>query len=75
VTARALKELDDPARRAEIAAACRSWAAQFDWDASAGQLAELIADAVPGNSGRHADADDSGHAVRGAAPGSATPRP
>jgi glycosyltransferase involved in cell wall biosynthesis len=46
VTERALSELADPARRAEIAAACRSWAAQFSWDASAGQLAELIAAAA-----------------------------
>jgi glycosyltransferase involved in cell wall biosynthesis len=51
VIERALKELDDPARRTEIAEACRSWAAQFDWDASAGQLADLIADAVHGNGG------------------------
>jgi glycosyltransferase involved in cell wall biosynthesis len=43
---RALGELEHPARRAEIAAACRSWAAQFDWDASAGQLAALIGAAV-----------------------------
>jgi glycosyltransferase involved in cell wall biosynthesis len=46
VVERALKELDDPGRRAEVAAACRSWAAQFDWDASAGQLAELIGTAM-----------------------------
>ncbi len=43
VTELALKELSAPARRAEIAAACRAWAAQFDWDRSAGQLASLIA--------------------------------
>jgi glycosyltransferase involved in cell wall biosynthesis len=42
VTERALKELADPARRAEIAAACRSWARQFDWDTSAAQMATLI---------------------------------
>jgi glycosyltransferase involved in cell wall biosynthesis len=46
VTERALGELADPARRAQMAAACRSWAAQFSWDASAGQLAELIAAAA-----------------------------
>jgi len=46
VTERALSELADPARRAEIATACGSWAAQFSWDASAGQLAELIAAAA-----------------------------
>jgi len=48
VTERALKELAEPARRAEIAAACRSWARRFDWDASAAQMAELISGALPG---------------------------
>jgi glycosyltransferase involved in cell wall biosynthesis len=43
VTERAVKELSDAARRAEMAAACRRWAAQFDWDSSADQLARLIA--------------------------------
>jgi glycosyltransferase involved in cell wall biosynthesis len=42
VVERALKELSDPSRRAAIAAACRDWAGQFDWDRSAGQLAALI---------------------------------
>jgi glycosyltransferase involved in cell wall biosynthesis len=42
VVERAIKELGEPDRRAEIGAACRAWAAQFDWDRSAGQLAELI---------------------------------
>jgi glycosyltransferase involved in cell wall biosynthesis len=46
VTERALKELADPARRAEVAAACRSWARQFDWDISAGMLAGLIGSAL-----------------------------
>jgi glycosyltransferase involved in cell wall biosynthesis len=46
VTERALKELADPGRRAEIASACRAWAAQFDWDRSAGSMAELIAAAI-----------------------------
>jgi len=48
VTERALKELAEPARRAEIAAACRGWARQFDWDASAAQMAALITGARPG---------------------------
>jgi glycosyltransferase involved in cell wall biosynthesis len=42
VTEKAMAELADPIRRAEIAQACRAWAGQFDWDRSAGQLAELI---------------------------------
>ena len=46
VTERAIKELADPARRAEVAAACRAWAGQFDWDVSAGRLADLIAAAT-----------------------------
>jgi glycosyltransferase involved in cell wall biosynthesis len=46
VVERALAELADPNRRAEMAAACRAWAAQFDWDNSAGQLADVIAGAT-----------------------------
>jgi glycosyltransferase involved in cell wall biosynthesis len=42
VVEQALKELSDPARRAEVAAACRGWAARFDWDQSAAQLAALL---------------------------------
>ncbi len=42
VAERAIKELADPRRRADIAAACRAWAARFDWDASAGLMAALI---------------------------------
>jgi glycosyltransferase involved in cell wall biosynthesis len=43
VVERALTELANPHRRAEIGAACRAWAAEFDWDNCAGQLAEVIA--------------------------------
>jgi glycosyltransferase involved in cell wall biosynthesis len=46
VVERALDTLSNADRRAEIAAACRAWAAQFDWDSSAGQLAELICAAL-----------------------------
>ncbi|HUC26513.1 MAG TPA: glycosyltransferase family 4 protein [Streptosporangiaceae bacterium] len=46
VTEKAMAELADPVRRTEIAQACRAWARQFDWDRSAGQLAELIAAAT-----------------------------
>jgi glycosyltransferase involved in cell wall biosynthesis len=46
VTEKAMADLADPDRRAEIAQACRAWARQFDWDDSAGQLAELIATAT-----------------------------
>jgi len=57
VVQRALGELADPARRAEVAAACRSWAGQFDWDASAGLLAGLITSAVT-RAGAGRDASD-----------------
>jgi glycosyltransferase involved in cell wall biosynthesis len=46
VTERALKELADPVRQAEVAAACRAWASRFDWDASVTRLANLIATAT-----------------------------
>jgi glycosyltransferase involved in cell wall biosynthesis len=49
VTERAVKELADPVRRAEIAVACRRWAGRFDWDSSASLLAGLIAAAVHGS--------------------------
>jgi glycosyltransferase involved in cell wall biosynthesis len=58
VVQRAVKELSDPVRRAEIAAACRSWAGRFDWDSSAGLMAGLIVAAVDGRGSR-----------RGASPG------
>jgi glycosyltransferase involved in cell wall biosynthesis len=46
VTERAMKELANPVRRAEMSAACRAWAGQFDWDRSAGQFADLIGTAA-----------------------------
>ena len=59
VVQRAVKELLDPPRRAEIAAACRSWARQFDWDSSAGLMAGLIGAAVREHDRRsRAAADD-----------------
>jgi glycosyltransferase involved in cell wall biosynthesis len=42
VTERAVKELSDPLRRAEMAAACRRWASQFDWASSVSLMAALI---------------------------------
>src|SRR6516225_6937978 len=42
VTERAIKELADPARRGEIAAACHRWAASLTWDRSTQRMAELI---------------------------------
>ena len=46
VTERAVKELADPARRRQVAAACRAWAASLSWDRSAARMAELIAASV-----------------------------
>jgi glycosyltransferase involved in cell wall biosynthesis len=56
VTERAVKELADPARRAQVAAACRAWAGQFDWDRSAGMMASLLGEAAgrPGSRQRRA---------------------
>jgi glycosyltransferase involved in cell wall biosynthesis len=42
VTQRAVKELADPVRRAEVAAACRSWAGQFGWPAATARMATLV---------------------------------
>jgi glycosyltransferase involved in cell wall biosynthesis len=58
VTERALKELSDPARRAEVAAACRAWAAQLTWADSVARTAALIGAAVRAGSaqGRHDEA-------------------
>jgi glycosyltransferase involved in cell wall biosynthesis len=39
---RALKEVSDPARRAELRAACRAWAGRFTWADSGDRMAELI---------------------------------
>jgi glycosyltransferase involved in cell wall biosynthesis len=54
VAERAVKELSDPVRRAEIAAACRSWAGQFDWDSSAGLMAGLVVAAIDDRGGARA---------------------
>ncbi len=42
VVDQALKELSDHARRQAVAAACRRWAAQFDWRRSTARMAALI---------------------------------
>jgi glycosyltransferase involved in cell wall biosynthesis len=42
VIERAAKELADPARREQVADACRDWAAQLGWDRSTARMAELI---------------------------------
>ncbi len=46
VTERAVKELADPARRSEVAAACRRWASCLTWEQSTARMAELISSSV-----------------------------
>jgi len=46
VVERAAKELADPVRREQVAAACRDWAAQLGWDRSTARMAELVAACV-----------------------------
>ncbi|MFI0484983.1 glycosyltransferase family 4 protein [Actinomadura sp. 9N215] len=48
VVERALKELDDPARRDEVAGACRAWAGEFDWTRSAALMRDLVTRRDPG---------------------------
>src|SRR5690242_13580288 len=42
VVDRAVKELADPARRDEVAAACRDWAALLSWEHSTARMAQLV---------------------------------
>jgi glycosyltransferase involved in cell wall biosynthesis len=44
----ALDELEDPERRAEISTACRSWAAQFDWQTMRAGAVALVAHTMKG---------------------------
>ena len=46
VVERAAKELADPARRDQVAARCRDWAARLSWDRSTARMAELVAASV-----------------------------
>jgi len=46
VVERAVKELEDPVRRAEVAAACRDWAALLSWERSTDRMARLVAACV-----------------------------
>ncbi|MBW8487566.1 glycosyltransferase family 4 protein [Actinomadura sp. PM05-2] len=42
VVERALKEIADPVRKAEVAAACTAWAGRFSWAATGERMARLI---------------------------------
>ncbi|HEY6792268.1 MAG TPA: glycosyltransferase family 4 protein [Trebonia sp.] len=46
VVERAVQELKDPARHAEVAAACRAWAGQLSWERAAARMAALVAACV-----------------------------
>jgi len=46
VVDRAVSELADPVRRAEVAAACRDWAAQLSWERSTDRMAQLVESCV-----------------------------
>jgi glycosyltransferase involved in cell wall biosynthesis len=52
VVERAVRELDDPARREQVAAACRSWAARLSWERSTARMADLVAACVRAGSAR-----------------------
>jgi glycosyltransferase involved in cell wall biosynthesis len=52
VTERAVKELTDPARRAAVAEACRSWAAQLSWDRSVARMTALVGAATQNGTSR-----------------------
>jgi glycosyltransferase involved in cell wall biosynthesis len=43
VVERAVRELADPVRRAEVAAACRDWATLLSWERSTARMARLVA--------------------------------
>ncbi|HEX5289542.1 MAG TPA: glycosyltransferase family 4 protein [Streptosporangiaceae bacterium] len=52
VVERAAAELADPGRRAQVAAACRDWAAQLTWERSTERMAGLVAACVRVRSSR-----------------------
>jgi len=52
VTERAVKDLTDPARRAAVAEACRSWAAQLSWDRSVARMTALVGAATQNGTSR-----------------------
>lgn len=52
VIARALDELADPVRAAEIRRACREWAARFTWESSGRAMTRLLADELARTAGR-----------------------
>ena len=52
VVERAAKELADQARREQVAARCRDWAARLSWDRSTARMAELVGACVRAGTAR-----------------------
>jgi glycosyltransferase involved in cell wall biosynthesis len=52
VVERAAKELADPARREQVAARCRDWAARLSWDRSTARMADLVGACVRAGTAR-----------------------
>lgn len=50
---RAIGELADPARRAEIQQACRTWASEFTWGRTGATITRLITTELPAVARRH----------------------
>ncbi|MEO3887129.1 glycosyltransferase family 4 protein [Nonomuraea sp. B5E05] len=53
VVERALKELSDPCRRAEVADACRAWAREFTWARTGASITALILAKLQDRGGAH----------------------
>jgi glycosyltransferase involved in cell wall biosynthesis len=53
VVGRALKELSDPVRRAEVAAACQAWAREFTWTRTGASITGLILANLQHRGGAH----------------------
>ncbi|MDA2806674.1 glycosyltransferase family 4 protein [Nocardiopsis suaedae] len=51
VVGKALAELSDPARAAQVRRACREWASRFTWQRSGAAMARIIADEIDGIDG------------------------
>ena len=52
VVERAARELADPARREQVAARCRAWAAQLSWERSTARMAQLAGACVRAGTAR-----------------------
>ncbi|GAA4221901.1 glycosyltransferase involved in cell wall biosynthesis [Streptosporangium album] len=64
VVERAIGELADPVRRAEIQQACRSWAGEFTWGRTGATITRLIATELPMVGHRHQPESSAGSPAR-----------